>query len=348
MIEKVASRLTAGFFITNAFVLALVVGTCDDVGSGFLEPVQAQTNTSPTLSQGQTCPNPEPSAWDQEQLKGKVKEIKIEKVSHYGDRSEREVVNQISFDANGNYLTLKDPFSIPSSYRPGNRKTTFVFDADCRPVERLGLESTEWGLTKTVYVYENKRIKEESTYQAEKGWLLFKKLFNYNDIEKTYEEIRTIQSHPEHYRPPRYDIYITTKTVYKLDERGNKVAEVGFYPDNSVADRSVYEYDSKDRPLKTSKFDKRGRLMEERFFKYSEKDLLTEQLEYDNNCFVGTEDTLCEGILDSGDGKFSTASKTSYEYDQRGNWIKKTELFAGDPTPKFRPFEETYRTITYY
>lgn len=331
--QNTTGRLMAGIFVIT---LSLIAGL-------FLEPVEAQTTTTSVSG----CHIPEQSGWEREELKGKVKDLQIEKVSHYGNRSERELVNEISFDTNGNYLKLKDPYSIPTSYRPGGLKSTFVFNSDCQPIERVGMSVTEWGKTKTVYLYENKRLKEESTYQAEKGWLLVKDVYTYNDPDRSYEKVTTIQSHPEHYRPPRYDVYITTKTVYKLDNRGNTIEETDFFPDGRVADRYVYQYNSDSRLIKKSRFDKKGQLDSQDFFKYSDTGLVTDHLEYYNECYVDTEGTFCKGNLDSGDGKFHSAAKTIYEYDRLGNWIKKTELLAGD-SPRFEPFEETFRKITYY
>jgi hypothetical protein len=57
-----------------------------------------------------------------------------------------------------------------------------------------------------------------------------------------------------------------------------------------------------------------------------------------------------ESFYDVKDGSVSERYSYSYEFDAKGNWIKRTasKWAAKDGKEQFAPYSITYRTITYY
>jgi len=218
------------------------------------------------------------TGWEREELKGKVKSIRIEELQHTYGSGKRELEKQITFDPEGNCLRTVNPDAVEKEYSCREPKPSYAFNASCNPTERVGLAG-EWGITKTTYLYnEEGKLKEQAVYSSEDGILLWKVVYVYDDKGDAVEEARTIQEHPEHFRPPRYDVYRTTRSAFKHDERGNVIEELSYKYDGSLYARYVRAYDTGNRFIKTQRFDKEGKLEEEHTLTYdSYGNLINEQ-----------------------------------------------------------------------
>jgi hypothetical protein len=277
------------------------------------------------------CQSPEMNGWEREELKGKVKSVRIEELQHTYGSGERELDKEITFDPEGNCLKTVDPDVVGKEYSCREPKPTYAFDASCNPTERVGLAG-EWGMTKATYLYNEKgKLKEQAVYSSKDGILLWKVVYVYDDKGNAVEEVRTSQEHPEHFRPPRYDVYRTTRSTFKNDERGNVLEELSYKYDGSLFARYVRAYDAENRIIKTQRFDNEGKLEEEHTFTYDSNGNPIKEQSYSDYGWIW--DALI-----------------TYEYDAEGNWIKRVENTRKSEKgeKEYKPFSTTYRTIRYY
>jgi len=301
-----------------------------------------------TQRQEQTCVSPEKSGWELEGLKGNVKILRTEEIHLNYIKPKRELVKQITFDSEGNYVETIEPMMLTKVYKHTEPKPIYTFDANCRPIERKGLYG-EWGMTKTTYLYNGSgKLKERAIYDSE-GRLLWKAVYNFDNKGNLTEEIETIQVHPEHFRPPRYDVYRITRSTFKYDEKGNMIENVDYKYDGSLYATYFREYDAKGRVIKLTRTDGKGRLQDQSLYKYADGDILLEEDKYTSFEYYAN-DEMIPGKIYSGFGMFQHGSKIVYEYDKRGNWTKETQYDVrqdkGETSYELDMI--TYRAITYF
>ena len=181
-----------------------------------------------------------------------------------------------------------------------------------------------------VYAYENGKLVRIVGYDAD-GKLEWKQFNSYGKDGLLLEEKYLIGE-------KAYG-----KTIFKYDKIGN-LSELAFYAPNGAkalaligpcrgAHRVTYAYNEQRQPLKVSHYETNGEVSWSWQYSYDSKGLIT-----------------AESI-----GYYSSkqTSVYVYEYDSRGNWIKKTTTQA--PGPKRPPdipppstASVTSREITYY
>ena len=195
---------------------------------------------------------------------------------------------------------------------------------------------------------DNGKLKEQRI-TAKDGSLYQRTTYAYDDAGNMTEEVHTQQVHPQHFRPMRYDVYVTTKTTYKYDARGNKIEEKRSSPNGALYSTHFYNYDARDLLIKETHIDKLGRIEEQSFYEYHADGRPLTEINFNNHCITRAGD-FCKGNISSGDGFFSYATKTKYQYDSQGNWIKQTEWHMDGElkNPVWFYNKITEREITYY
>ena len=181
-----------------------------------------------------------------------------------------------------------------------------------------------------VYAYENGKLVRIDGYDAD-GKLEWKQFNSYGKDGLLFEEKYSIGE-------KAYG-----KTIFKYDRSGN-LSELAFYAPNGAkalaligpcrgAHRVTYAYNEQRQPLRVVQYDPNGEASWSWQYSYDSKGLIT-----------------AESI-----GYYSSKQTAVfvYEYDSRGNWIKKTT--TQDPGPKGSPHmpppstaSVTSREITYY
>ena len=166
---------------------------------------------------------------------------------------------------------------------------------------------------------------------------------------KAIEEIVTTHVHPEHFSPRRYDVYITTRGTYRYDTRGNKIEEKHFHANGSIYATWFFTYDSNDRVIKETRMDQLGRIEDQSFYEYHPDGRPLIRVNFTNSCITQAGE-FCKGNISSGDAFFSYATKTKYQYDSQGNWIKQTDWHMDGEVKKPKwAFNSIFeREITYY
>ncbi|HJQ33954.1 MAG TPA: hypothetical protein VJ866_17365 [Pyrinomonadaceae bacterium] len=119
----------------------------------------------------------------------------------------------------------------------------------------------------------------------------------------------------------------------------------------------AYRYDGKGRLVEEDLYDNSGKLWLRYVYKYEGNK--KEELVYSedgslNQKYVSTLDDkgneVEESFYDVKDDSVSERYSYSYEFDAKGNWVKRTasKWAAKDGKEQFVPYSITYRTITYY
>ncbi len=161
------------------------------------------------------------------------------------------------------------------------------------------------------------------------------------------------------------DLYYKTSLISRnentYDSQGKLIAQTMYNPDGSVSARITNSFDANGKPVErvrhdndlltyrvSYKYDSRGRLERvETAGSYVEMDsgsdgYVTGQVVY---VYKG-KDQPKEMLIYNQDGSFR--ERVVFDYDSRGNWIKRTRRVKAAASGKDVPAQIEYRTITYY
>lgn len=290
----------------------------------------------------------------EDELKGNVRTVRQFKVWNIKTDRRGKLIESKREEEKGEAMTFdRDGERIFAESREGGR-----FEYDCEGknvVAKIFYDNKGVRGPYTTYKYDTLgRIVETSDYFAD-GILERSELYTLDPNGNVIKEVSKQQIHPEHFRPKRYDQYVTTSSTYKYDEEQRLIEEKGFYPDGKLADTFTYTYDNRNRRVRKFWTDSRGRPSTFIINIFDHRDLLVEKWEYQNHCSEGErqsdgEYVLCKGTLLTDVGVFYYGTKTIFTYDKYGNWIKQLILTITEKNgiKLFVPSGALYRQITYY
>ena len=293
--------------------------------------------------------------WQRDELHGRVRLVRTFKTwfrknqeSGLIAKGKPELEEEASYDSKGGQINWKN-----TNYLPIDSADKLIVEYGCDDRNRLAeiryKRSSESSFRRTVYIYDEKgRDKEQAEYFAD-GTLERLESYAYDDRGNRIEEIAKQQVHPEHFRPKRYDVYVTTKRTFEYDASRNKTKEIFFSPDGSLYATWLFSYDTQNRLIKETHIDKIGRLDNQFIYRYDRNGRLGEEWHYANFC-LERNGQFCEGVVNSGDGIFYYLTKTNYQYDRAGNWTKQGQFSMGGErkTLRFEPDHILSRQIYYY
>lgn len=121
------------------------------------------------------------------------------------------------------------------------------------------------------------------------------------------------------------------KVAKRYDPAGKLVESTTYRSETRIIARSEYRYDSAQRLIEVMTFQPRDILCNRRAYSYS------------GNLVIGTQ------VYD-GSGALTNDVRFEYEFDSRGNWVKKVSSLVSIPEGRLDliPVAVTYRTITYH
>ncbi len=267
------------------------------------------------------------TGWEEDDLKNRVRALRVERVlwrEVWGKWKEqkRELFSESSYDTKGNRVEL----SIYTNGYP--MKRVYSHDAKGNLAEVNYYEFGTRPFGKEEYIYNDtgqlvgKRVSNGIRVKYEydsKG----------NKISETVEDLAKDEG-------PRL-VALTDKTIYKYDEMGNLIEAAYFKSDGTKGTHSIFkahkivhEYDGKGVQTGTFHYDSDGRLIQ-KWVRKSEGNK------------VSTEYTDSSGMLKS-------KSVSAYEYDSRGNWIKRSGFVIEfkDSKTSEKPTIIEHRIISYY
>lgn len=188
------------------------------------------------------------------------------------------------------------------------------------------------------YYNERGNITKRESYDY-KGNLFEVSTYGYLDGERAMND-KTVQYE---YDPPpiavaapsqaksKYDPRYHYKLRYKYDDKGRLAEEMWYSNNGSLWLRYVYNYKGDEK--ETLVYDEHGKLNQKYAAKFDAKGNEVEETYYDVNT-----------------GKVDEKYSYTYEYDPKGNWMKRTtsKWVEKDGKGQFTPDSVTYRTLTYY
>ena len=307
---------------------------------------------------GSKCAPIEETDWNEDEMRGRVKTVQTYKTWFTKNQqpgvitaSKPELEEEATYDPKGNQISWRNRNYLPAG--PADPKDTFTVEYGCDRANRV----TEVrykplvgpSFKKTVYSYDEKGHNRERADYSPDGTLERLESYAYDDNENLREEIARQHVHPEHFVPKRDDVYITTKTLFEYDTNRNKTKEQHLSPDGSLYATWIFKYDPNNRMIKHTRIDKVGRLQDQFIYKYDRRNRLIEERHYANFCYQ-RDDQMCKGSVNSGDGMFYYLTRTTYEYDRRGNWINQRQFSMGGEksTRRYEPDHLLSRRISYY
>ena len=122
------------------------------------------------------------------------------------------------------------------------------------------------------------------------------------------------------------------KNSYTYDDSGNEVAKSVYNPDGSLFKKYVYAYDDRGQQIRTDSYNARGDLFDQFIYQYDDKGnrivvIRNNTDAYENRKDIYANDNRGNPIEISSylfNGQLASMERLKYEYDQKGNWIKKT------------------------
>ncbi len=305
--------------------------------------VSFQPSPTPPSPQRKDCKSPEKSGWEIEELSGKVKRLRVEEIEYrYGD-GKRELLREMTFDQAGNYTRFVDKQYNTTKNITKEIKPVYAFDNNCRPLEKR-LPGSESGHTRTTYSYTSSGVLKEEANYDEQDRLLWKSMSELDDKDRPKETKETIQVHPEHFNPKRYDVYRETRELFKYDSKGKLSETISYKYDGTLYATYTRVFDSENRLIRLTRLDGKGRPINQSIYSFDSDGTLKEELKY-NSASYYANDELAPGKLDSGFGLFQDGVRITYEFDKVRNWVKKSEYDLETPT---KLQSVTFRTLIYF
>ena len=255
-------------------------------------------------------------------LTGPVRTMRVERaqvrnVSGQLVEGERVLAQSVSFDEKGN-TTGQSVFNPDGSL---NRKLGwgYTYDAKGRESERTFLNAEGRVTSRAVSVYDEQGRKVEMTFYNPNGTVNHIETFAYDDGGKLIREVHL-----------NLDGMIRNTSTYTYDP-GGRLTEWSIHkPDGALLQRKVSTYDEKGRETEWAIYRGDGAPAMGQRRSYDERGNVVESLRYGNGVLVGRE-------------------AYTYEFDARGNWVKRR--LVGETVKdgiSRTAIEVIYRTITYY
>jgi hypothetical protein len=287
-----------------------------------------------------------------DELNGSVRTMRRYKIWNIG-ASKPDLEEEIKFNRAGKEISSKHPNELPAG-----PDEDFRVEQECDGPRLTGeklFKQDGSPHASTKYKYDTAgRIIEVSESFGD-GTLNIRDVYTRDEKGNIVKEVETKQVHPEHFRPKRYDVYVTTSSTYRYDEKNRLIEEKGFYPNGSIAYTWSYEYDDANRRARKYWADAKNRPIDLEINKYSSSGQLAEKWKYQNFCYTkspSSEDPgeLCPGKLNTDFGVFYYGTKTVYTYDSHKNWIEQVDLEISEKEGKkaFKPSTSESRRIIYY
>ena len=299
------------------------------------------------LPQPRNCAQPGPSAWDQEDVHGRAKSIRIEEIHYSYTKPQLELKRRVEFDANGNYFEIEEPDMVPRISK-GSPPPVFKFDEACRPIERTETVVSE-GIVKTTFRYDELGRQIESAGLDENGTLVYREISLYGSNGKLSEQIETIRIHPEHFTPQRYDVYRNAKTEFRYDKKGNRTEEIEFDYTGKYFGKYVKRYDDNNRIIASTCYDSLDRSTKHTVTEYDSDGRVSAREEYQSFTY-DSKNNIVPGTIKTDVGSFQLGTRYVLAYDKHGNWNEEKgfEIKETDGARRLTLDSVTYRRISYF
>ncbi|MDF2381274.1 hypothetical protein JMG10_07345 [Nostoc ellipsosporum NOK] len=252
--------------------------------------------------------------WDNLDLKGKVKSIRIKQTHRY--------------KKDGVFTPWENSYGSLTTFNNTGYRTEYN--------EFYGNDSLSYKIT---YTYNLKEKRADLAYFNKDLKPTITKRYFYNSKGYQIDQL-------EYTIDGKFD----RRYAYKYDERDNLTEISSYKNDGSLYSKTTYTYDNKNN-LTFYLVETPGYANSSRKYVYDDKGNAVEETWHDGRGvttfkFVRKFDAKGNKIQETkykGGDKLIGTTKWTYEYDAKGNWIKKTDL-----TEDSIDFHTETRTIIYY
>ena len=266
---------------------------------------------------------------EKEGLLGAVHSVRSQTADYLDDNSKEKgrtkQLDTVTYDPNGN----ESERIIYDDYGFLVGKEVHTHDAKNNLIESILSDPKGVVMERTTYTHDNGKLVQIITYDG-KGRAVLRQV-NSHDAQGRIRD--------ETYYDPKNAI---GKTTYEYNEKGN-ISEVGFYLASGSkavapigpclgAHKVIYSYDGKGKPNKVVAYEPGGEMKKSWTYIYNPKGQVAEDIR--------------ESVWSS------TKFIFTYEYDSKGNWIKRTATVSDQTklsdTGAHQRKTVTSREITYY
>lgn len=263
----------------------------------------------PLLMAGLTAVKAMPDA-QRENLLGPVRSVDVRMTRHFGDEAEdggrARQLDIVTYDSKGDEIerTIYDDFG----YIVG--KQVIARDADGQVTEKILADPEGKVLGRESFVYAGGRL-AEIVHRDGEGKVGLRQVSTYGEDGLVREEAYHYAGKPVGRTVYRYDSHGRgSEVLYYMADGAKAVAPIG---PCLGAHRMTYEYDGKGRPAKVVAYEPDGSMKKSWQYSYNDKGDIAEERREDSWSLE--------------------ASTISYEYDPRGNWIRRVALVNDVPKP---------------
>lgn len=200
---------------------------------------------------------------------------------------------------------------------------TSKFDRDGKRVEKFHYRIDGVALPKTTYSYDrNGVLLKENYYSAVSGEPYFETIYAYDSQGKVKEEIsKNIE-----------DNSVFSRKLYSHDPKRNYTEVVEYDSHNVLRGKIGFTWNNLGKVGEVLSFSPKGEILLKGTVTYDEKG------------------NAAELVYSLTDGSGQKRKKYTYDFDEQGNWVKKTlyHLETDEGKSFYKLMNITYRTIVYY
>ncbi|MDF4202227.1 hypothetical protein PXD56_04645 [Maribacter sp. SA7] len=249
------------------------------------------------------------NSWVQDNLRGKVKNFEevSSDVTQLKGRTEKKLFFN-EYNEKGYAIEKRD-------FRLRNKKV-FKYDNKGNRVQRLVYSLNDNGsgpMDKMISEYDDdgNLVTTKWSNSYSQGKWMYKYDENGNQIEFI-----------EHHRGKVYK-----RTIYKYNEKGEIIQETLYNTDNLLVERAIFDYDKNGNKILINMFAPDERIRFRSAYKYDDRNNRIEEI---NFLKFGDDKADLEYAIANDLDKYKEHFTYAYEYDNEGNWVKKTKYNNGE------------------
>jgi hypothetical protein len=234
--------------------------------------------------------------WEMDGLAGRVRSYLVEEISlvqKFGDWREdsRHLSESRSYDAHGRCIE-----AYADSDGGSLAKTDYAYDGRGNRIESVRYNPDGSLDVKLVYTYDAAGNNSEEAAYGTDGLLI-------------YKTVSTFDTDAHRVESTRYNAQgsLVWKSVFTYDTGENEIDVARYNSDGALMWKSVSRYDGTGKEVESARYFADGSLMGRSVYAYDQAGNRVESSEYD------------------ADGSVRDVAGWRYEFDETGNWVKKTE-----------------------
>lgn len=221
-------------------------------------------------------------------------------------------------------------------------KVKSLSEISYKAVEKFGeiktgnRERDSWSENDRLIIFDQKGNKIEENIYASDGNLRKKYTFEYDNLGNLSKKNRY-----------NFDGSLYEKHTYEYDDKGNLVIDNSYWSDGSLKIKLTYKYDNIGNVIKEQKYRSDGTLLKKYRYQYDNKGNLVKKNRHESDGIIiirPSQTTIWMWTYkydDKGNiievkeydsvGNLDNVKNFKYEYDSKGNWVKRIDFINEKP-----------------